>query len=172
MNLKRNKAGSFDNILNDHIVHTADIFLPIYCDGHFPEQWTKGVVIPRNYRPITLLSCLSKVFTTIINNRLTTFLESNNKLSEIQSSFRSGYSTADNILVLYLLIDYLKSKGKTVYCTFIDYSNAFDNLWRVGLWRKMLDLGIDGKCLRIIKNIYKDVKSCISLNGELSNFFM
>ena len=36
----------------------------------------------------------------------------------------------------------------------------------------MLDLGIDGKCLRIIKNIYKDVKSCISLNGELSNFFM
>ena len=147
------------------------------------EQWTKGVVIPiyknkgdkaspRNYRPITLLSCLSKVFTTIINNRLTTFLESNNKLSETQSGFRSGYSTADNILVLYFLIDYLKSKGKTVYCTFIDYSNAFDNLWRVGLWRKMLDLGIDGKCLRIIKNIYKDVKSCISLNGELSNFFM
>ena len=36
----------------------------------------------------------------------------------------------------------------------------------------MLDLGIDGKCLRIIKNIYKDAKSCISLNGELSNFFM
>ena len=109
---------------------------------------------PRNYRPITLLSCLSKVFTTIINNRLTTFLESNNKLSETQSGFRSGYSTADNILVLYFLIDYLKSKGKTVYCTFIDYSNAFDNLWRVGLWRKVLDLGIDGKCLRIIKNIY------------------
>ena len=53
MNLKRNK-GSCDNILNEHIVHTADIFLPIYCDvfncildsGHFPEQWTKGVVIP------------------------------------------------------------------------------------------------------------------------------
>ena len=36
----------------------------------------------------------------------------------------------------------------------------------------MLDLGIDGKYLRIIKNILKDVKSCISLNGELSNFFM
>ena len=32
MNLKRNKAGSCDNILNEHIVHTADIFLPIYCD--------------------------------------------------------------------------------------------------------------------------------------------
>ena len=79
-------------------------------------------------------------------------------------------------LTIYLycifLIDYLKSKGETVYCTFIDYSNAFDNLWRVGLWRKMLDLGIDGKYLRIIKNILKDVKSCISLNGELSNFFM
>ena len=54
MNLKRNKAGSCDNILNEHTVHTADIFLPIYCDvfncildfGHPPDQWTKGVVIP------------------------------------------------------------------------------------------------------------------------------
>ena len=119
MNLKRNK-GSCDNILNEHIVHTADIFPPIYCDvfncildsGHFPEQYTKDVAIPiyknkgdkaspRNYRPITLLSCLSKVFTTIINNGLTTLLESNNKFPETQSGFRSGYSTADNILVLY-----------------------------------------------------------------------
>ena len=54
MNSKRNKSGSCDNILNEHIVHTADTFLPIYCDvfnciqdsGHFPAQWTKGVVIP------------------------------------------------------------------------------------------------------------------------------
>ena len=130
MNLKRNKAGSCDNILNEHIVHTADIFLPIYCDvsncildsGLFLEQWTKGVVIPiyknkgdkaspRNYRPITLLSCLSKVFTTIINNMLTTFLESNNKLSETQSGFRSGYSTADNTCTVFL-IDYLNQKAK------------------------------------------------------------
>ena len=52
MNIKRNKAGPCDNISNEHIVHTADIFLTIYCDvvncildsGHFPEQWTKGVV--------------------------------------------------------------------------------------------------------------------------------
>ena len=36
----------------------------------------------------------------------------------------------------------------------------------------MLDLGIERKCHRIIKNIYKDVKSCKSLNGKLSNFFM
>ena len=74
MNLKRNKSGSCDNILNEHIVRTADIFLPIYCDvfncildsAHFPEQWTKGVVfpiykkkghktLPRKYRPNKLL---------------------------------------------------------------------------------------------------------------------
>ena len=46
-------------------------------------------------------------------------------------------------MYLAMLIPYLKSKAKTsMYCTFIDYSNDFDNLWREGSWRKMLDLGI------------------------------
>ena len=60
MNLKINKAGSCDNILNEHIVHAADSFLP--CDvlncilefGHFPEQWTKGVIVSTKTRVIRL----------------------------------------------------------------------------------------------------------------------
>ena len=114
--------------------------------GIYPEQWTQGMIIPLyknkgdkkepcNYRPITLVSCLSKLFTSIINNRLTHFLESNYKLSETQSGFRNGYSTIDNIFVLHFIINYPKTKNKTIYCTYIDYSRAFDNLWRVGLWK-------------------------------------
>ena len=79
-NLKK-KSGSCDQILNEHIIHTSDIVLPIYCElfncildtGICPEQWTQGMIIPIyknkgdkkepcNYRPITLVSCLSKVF--------------------------------------------------------------------------------------------------------------
>ena len=127
---------------------------------------------PCNYKPITFVSCLSKVFTSIINNRLTHFLESNYKLSETQTGFRSGYSTIDNIFVLHFIISYLKTKNKTIYCTYIDYSRAFDNLWRVGLCKKMMDLGIDGKCLRVINNMYKGIKPCISFDGDLSKISM
>ena len=35
-----------------------------------------------------------------------------------------------------------------------------------------MDIGIDGKCLKGINNMYKGIKSCISFNGDLSNFFM
>ena len=115
--------------MNEHIIHTSGIFLPIYCElfncildtGIYPDQWTQGMIIPIyknkgdkkdpcNYRPIIFVSCLSKVFISIINNRLTHFLESNYKLSETQHGFRSGYSTIDNIFVLHFIINYLKTK--------------------------------------------------------------
>ena len=41
-----------------------------------------------------------------------------------------------------------------------------------GIMEKMMDIGIDGKCLRVINNMYKGIKSCISFNGDLSKFFM
>ena len=63
-----------------------------------------------NYRAITLLSCIGKVFTSIINNRLNKYLEENKILNEMQSGFRKEYSTIDNIMVLYSLIKYLNVK--------------------------------------------------------------
>ena len=79
--------------------------LPIYTrlfncildSGIVPEDWTKGTIIPinkhkgnkrdtSNYRPITLLSCLGKVFTSILNNRISKYLEENRLFSEIQQA--------------------------------------------------------------------------------------
>ena len=53
-NLQKNKSGSCDQILNEHIIHTSDIFLSIYCEifncildtGIYPDQWAKGMIIP------------------------------------------------------------------------------------------------------------------------------
>ena len=47
-------------------------------------------LLPENYRPITILSCLGKLFTSVINNRLTVFVESNNLLWENQAGFRKA----------------------------------------------------------------------------------
>ena len=49
---------------------------------------------------------------------------------------------------------------------------AFDNLWRVGLWQKLLNHNINGKIFRVIVNLYDNVKSSVKLNGELSELFL
>ena len=130
--MKNNKSPGNDCIINEYITSTCDIVLPIYVTlfniifdtGIIPTVWLEGNIIPiykkkgdqldpRNYRPITLLSCLGKLFTSIINNRLTVFsdqvelLEDNN-----QSGFRQGYSTTDNIFVFHILLELLKGTPK------------------------------------------------------------
>ena len=62
---------------------------PLYKGKGSPES-------PDNYRGITLLSCVGKLFTAVLNERVVTFIESNNLLGEEQAGFRAGYSTVDS----------------------------------------------------------------------------
>ena len=126
---------------------------------------------PDNYRPITLLSCLCKLFTAVLNNRLNAYLEEYELLNENQAGFRKQYSTTDHIFTLHCIIDLLRFQKRKIYCTFIDFSKAFDSVWRIGLWRKLLNAKINGKFFNVIHNLYLNIKSCISLNNEKSAFF-
>ena len=70
---------------------------------------------PENYRPITLLSRLGKLFTAISNERLNVFLTHNYILSENQAGFRQKYSANDHIFVLHSLFEILKLQKKKNY---------------------------------------------------------
>ena len=59
-----------------------------------------------------------------------------------------------------------------LFRTFIDFRKAVDLVWRTGLWTKLHKSEIDGKRLRIIRNIYMGIKSCVSLNGQYSDVFV
>lgn len=189
-NLKNAKAPGLDQIINEHIKASKNAFLPIYYklfniildSGVFPEQWSVGCIKPvyknkgdsldpRNYRPITVLSCLGKLFTSILNDRLNRYLELNEILTECQAGFRKSYSTIDHIFSLYALNELMKSQKKKLFCCFVDFSSAFDNVWRAGLWSKLLQSNVNGKIIAVIKNMYNDIKSCVSLMGENSSFF-
>ena len=188
--LKNNKACSNDNILNEYIKSSAEIMMPVYVSffnlvfntGILPDSWLEGIIKPiykrkgdplqpENYRPITILSCFGKLFTSVLNIRLQTFLEEYNILEENQAGFRAGYSTTDHIFVLHSLIELLKTKKMKLYCSFIDFSKAFDSVWRIGLWQKLIGNNINGKLFRIIHNMYQNIKSCVSFSGEQSNYF-
>ena len=150
--LKNNKSPGIDNILNEHIKSTCHLFLPVYTQlfntifdsGRVPESWVIGDILPifknkgsinspENYRPITLLSCLGKLFTSILNDRLYNFAEKYEILCPNQAGFRKGLSTIDNLFVLQSLIEISKSYKNKLFCAFIDFKQAFDNVWRGGL---------------------------------------
>ena len=54
----------------------------------------------KNYRPINILSCMGRLFTSILNNRLYTLSEELNAICQNQAGFRKGYSTVDNIFLM------------------------------------------------------------------------
>ena len=92
-------------------------------------------------------------------------------LSAAQAGFRNSHSTADNIFILHSLINLYLSKKKKLFCTFIDLSRAFDTIWRVGLWQKLIENNISGKCFNVIKSLYQNVKSCVTKICQKSDYF-
>ena len=189
-NLKNGKAAGDDKILNEYIKSTKDLFLPVYeklfnivfDSGILPDAWLEGTIRPiyknkgdsslaENYRPITILSCVGKLFTAVLNNRLTDFLDNEDILQENQAGFRKGYCTSDHAFVLNSLIEIMKSSKQKLFCAFIDFSQAFDSVWRGGLWRKLLFNSIKGKFFQVIYNMYDNIKSRIKHQNEFSAFF-
>ena len=109
------------------------MFLPIYCklfnivlkSGLILESWSEGVFFPiyknkgdtkdsSSYRHVTLVSCPSKTFTSVLNDRLCELSDEVGLISESQTGFRKGYSTLDNILSLHALISIYMSLGKII----------------------------------------------------------
>lgn len=88
-----------------------------------------------------------------------------------QSGFRQGYSTAENLFILKSLIDLMQTNKKKLFCCFVDFKQAFDTVWRLGLWKKLIKEGITGKCFTLISNLYKDIKSQVVTSEGNTAFF-
>ena len=92
---------------------------------------------------------------------------------EDQAGFRRGYTINDHIFTLKCQIDlYLSKKKKKLFCAFADFRKVFDTVWIYGLCSKLLSSGISGKLFDVIKSIYNNIKSCVSLNGSNSNLYI
>lgn len=122
-----------------------------------------------NYRGITLLSTVGKLFTIILNNRLSTWAEQYFVYIEAQAGFRKTMSTIDHMFVLHCLITKFINKGSTMLCTFVDFTKAFGYVVRDNLWYTLLQLGVKGTMLNINKSIYNNVKTRIKNNNQLSD---
>ena len=90
---------------------------------------------PKKYRPITIVSCFGKLFTAVLDARLSEFSDEMLLINENQCGFRSGNSTTDCMFVLHsFFFEILKNKKKKLFCAFVDFEKAFDTVWRDALW--------------------------------------
>ena len=123
------------------------------------------------WNSITLLSCMGKLFTSVVNNRVNEFVKAHNIVGPEQAGFKKDHSTIDHIFTLKSLIDLYLFKKKRIYCCFIDYSKAFDTIPRYELWTKLLNCNINGNIFILVQNLYEKAKSSVIMNGKLSDSF-
>ena len=189
--LKNNKSSGLDQIINEYIKNCpkpvimliVKLFNIIFKSGVVPSEWCKGLINPLyknkgsskcvdNYRGITLLSCLGKLFTSVLNSRLEKFVIKRGVIGEEQAGFRPGYCTQDHIFVLNSLIQLYKARYEQLYCVFIDYKKAFDLVVRSFLWMKLIENEINGNFVKVIYNLYHHAKSCVKKGNDISDFFL
>ena len=160
------------------------LFNEIYDKGELPANWCENIICPihksgpqtdpANFRGISLINSISKVFTGILTTRLQTWAEENSVLDESQAGFRKRYSTIDNLFSLHAIIQkYLCRPRGRFFCIFIDFRRAFDSIPHSKIWDSLKRKGINenGKFLKIFHSMYSQLKSCIKVNNSLTHLF-
>ena len=149
----------------------------------FQKIWKSAIVIalikkgiisdPSNYRPISLLSCVGKVFERVIFKYILNFLLDNSLIYKYQSGFMRGHSTVHQLIEIYHNIC-LSLENREVMCTvFCDISKAFDKVWHRGLLKKLKAYGISGNLLHWFENYLSDrnqnvvLQNCFSEVGNV-----
>lgn len=168
--LKCKKSAGFDGISNTllkqigpfilkPLVHLVNLMME---KGVFPDRLKIAKVIPvykkgdrdelKNYRPVSILPSVSKIFEYVILHRVTSFLETFHILSSNQFGFLRGKSTVDAIVsFVEQVLDELED-NKFCLATFLDLSSAFDCVDRQLLLNKMEKYGFRGVPLNLISS--------------------
>ena len=159
----------------------AKLFSTCMQTGCLPNAWKTSSIFlihksgstadPLNYRPIALLNTSNKIFTVIVNKRMSTFLEKQQIFSNMQGGFRVGKTTFTKIWSLVQTIEDSKINKKPLHTCYIDLKKAYDSVEHWGLCRVMQAYGFDPDVIRLIKNLCINNHSSIITPHGLSNAF-
>ena len=159
---------AFNDIITGHKTLSKDWLISLITCIH--KKGAKDN--PDNYRGISLMSCLGKLFLTIINNRLVKYCLDNGLLSPGQLGFVAGNRTSDPHIILQNIIQkYCHKKNQRVFACYVDFSKAFDTVPRNILMRKLREKGIDGRVLEIIKTLYFENYASVKIGKRYSPSF-
>ena len=188
--LKPGKAVGFDNVNNEMILCLMNtypnvilkLFNTILLYGEVIPEWLIGIIVPiykkgtksdpNNYRGITLTSCFSKLFLSVLYSRLMKFVIEKGILHNNQLGFVPGNRTSDAHIIINHLINKECHKNKSkIYSCFVDFSTAFDSIPRDILLSKLLSQNITGNFFNIIRHIYSNDQACVRIGNLCTETF-
>lgn len=157
------------------------LFRKSLAEKTFPKEWKKAVITPvfkkgkkeeiGNYRPISLLPCMSKVFERIVRQQLLDHLISKNLLNKNNSGFIPNDSTTNRLcLMVHQIAEALENK-RYVRGVFLDVNRAFNSVWHKGLLFKMEQLGVSGDLLLWFKSYLADRQHRVRVDNNYSSWF-
>ena len=186
LSIKSDATGS-DNISRRMILLTLNFILPTLChifnfslsSSDFPDAWRHALVIPvpkisnptsfANYRPISILPFLSKVFERIVHEQVYLFLHNNNTLTPFQSGFRPGHSTVTALNKVCDDIRYGIDNQRVTLLVLLDFSNAFNTVDYDLLLAILKSINISSKATEWFSSYLHSRKQSIKVDGKLSS---
>ena len=185
--LKTNKAPGPDNIPPELINHGGrtlnkkiyNLMKQIWEENKMPEQWKEGLICPiykngdrlkcTNYRPITLLNIVYKIFAILLNKRLIQIIQK--KLGEYQMGFRENRSTKDNIFIVQQIFQKCHEYDVDLHNIFIDYTQAFDSVNRNKICECLKFYEIPNKLIQLITLTLTNTKAKVKIKNNISESF-
>ena len=176
--LKRNKAAGVDGIKAEFILDAADLLLtPLVMTFNqvlqrgVPASWCVGVVHPifkagdrddpGNYRGITVVVILAKLYAMVLESRATAWAEDRRCRAKGQAGFRKDFRTTDQLFIIRTILQQAKHSKRKLYCCFVDFRKAFDLVPRESLWQVLERRGMSGRVLSSLQSMYKQDKACV-----------
>ena len=158
----------------------SHIFNQSLTSSHFPSSWKLANVVPifkkgdktnsANYRPISLLSCIGKVFEKCVFKHLHNYLVNNNIIITAQSVFTPKDSAVYQLIDIYDTFLKALDEGKEVRAVFCDISKAFDRVWHRGLLFKLRRIGVIGPLLSWFESYLGHRLQRVVMEGSFSEY--
>ena len=162
------------------IPHLHNILCKCWDEGVIPQDMKDSKIVTlyknkgdksdcNNYRGISLLSIVGKLFARIILRRLQRLADQ--VYPESQCGFRAGRSTIDMIFSVRQLQEKCREQNKPLYMAFIDLTKAFDLVSRDGLFKILEKIGCPPKLLLLIRGFHDNMKGRVQYEGSVSDEF-
>ena len=184
--LKIGKSPGFDGLTTEHLIHAGEpittiltyIFNSIITSEYIPVNLRRGTQIPlykgknscpldvNNYRGITLLSSMNKLFEILVWNRVKVWWSDERVISLLQGACRQGSSCLHSALILQEGIAARLDANKKVFVVYFDAAKAFDSVWTDGLFYQLRKMGVTGKIWRLLYKSYHDFRCKVRLCGS------
>ena len=157
----------------------AELFNMCLKESCFPDSWKVSLVVTvfnnvgerstaKNYRPVSFLSVVSKVFEKLVNNKIVDHLEKCGLFSDFQYGFRSSRSTADLLTVVSDRIARAFDRSGATQVVALDISQAFNRVWHAGLLHRLRSYGISGQIFGLISYFFINKRLLVVLDGKTS----